>query len=237
MFKQVSVSPTTQPRLPKAGIKEASPSTVVSGKTWDEVKENYTIITPLDNYGTVVLAKDASGKSWAIKRVDPIDKLECRFMAEVYLKSRLAPFLQECGADYIVMELIEGQTLAHWVKKVSSPQILLDVLRTLVDLIEEFEAIGIVHGDLHGNNIIVTKDGWRVIDYEHAHRGSQRDEESFCYAALDVIAQIKKVAPEIGAIKYDCSFRGLKDYIGKASAAFVPAMAEDTSALLGKLFN
>lgn len=235
MFKQVSVSPTAQPRLPKAGIKEAAPSTTVSGKTWNEVKGDYTVIEALDGF-VVVLAKDVFGQSWAIKRVKKIDKLECEFMAEVYRKSRLAPFLQECGEDYIVMELIEGQTLFKWVKRVSSLQILLDALRTLRDVILEFEALGIVHGDMHGNNIIVTKDGWRVIDYELSHRGVQRNDGSFCDASLDVIDQIKKVAPAIGAIKYDCSFEGLEDYIEKASAALAPAMTEDTSSLLRNLF-
>lgn len=237
MFKQVSVSPTAIPRLPKSGLKEADPSTSVSGKSWDDVKGQYKVLGPLDDHGVVVHAKDSAGTSWAIKRVDPIDKLECGFMTEVYLKSRLAPFLKECGKNYIVMELVEGATLAHWVKQVHASQILRDALRTLLDLVEEFEALGIVHGDLHGKNIIVTKDGWRVIDYEHAHRGSQRDEDSFCYAALDIIAQIKKAEPDAAGIKFDCSFDGLEEYLEKLDQVLVPAMAESTAELLRKLFT
>lgn len=236
MFKKVSISPTTQPRLPKAGVREADPASIVSGKTWDEVKGDYTIVGPLDDYGTVVHAKDKDGKSWAIKRVDPIDKLECRFMTEVYLKSGLAPALKECGEDYIVMELIEGETLSSWVKKVGSPQMLMGALRTLLALIEKLDSMGIAHGDLHGRNIIVTKDGWRVIDFEHARRGSQSEDDSFTYAALDIIAQLKKVAPEIARIPYDRSVRGLEAYLEKLESALAPAIAEDTSELLRKLF-
>lgn len=237
MFRHVAISPTELPRLPKAGIKEAEPSSLISGKSWADVKGDYTIIGPLDDYGIVVLAKDASGKSWAIKRVDPIDKLECRFMTEVYLKTKLAPQLKECGKDYIVMELIEGETLSKWVKKVGSAQTLIGALRTLLALVGEFDSLGIVHGDLHGRNIIVTKDGWRVIDFEHARRGSQSEDDSFCYAALDIIAQLKKAAPEIANIKYDCSVAGLEDYIEKLESALAPAATEEnTSALLGKLF-
>lgn len=235
MFKQVSVSPTTLPRLPKAGLKEATPATV-SGLSWEAVKDQYTILEPLDDHGTVVHAKDAEGKSWAIKRVDPINQLECRFMYEVYLKTKLAPLLKECGEDYIVMELISGATLARWVKQVSSTQILRDSLRTLLDLVSAFDELGVVHGDLHGNNVIVTKDGWRVIDFEHAHRGRESENESFCYAALDIIAQIKKIEPEAAGIKFECTFDGLEEYLEKLDQVLVPAIAEDTSELLRKLF-
>lgn len=236
MFKKVAVSPTTLPRLPQAGLKEAYPDISVSGLPWEKVKAKYKVIEFLDPSGIAFHAKDAAGESFAVKQ-GPIEKNECRLMTEVYLKIGLAPRTKECGIDYIIMELIEGEPLDDWVKKVSSPQILLASLRTLLDMIVEFDSLGIVHGDLHGHNIIVTKKGWRIIDYDKSYRGAQSEEESFCYAALDIIAQLKKVAPEVEEIEFDCTFDGLKEYVENLESVLVPTMAESTADLLRKLFT
>ncbi|MGA2345562.1 MAG: protein kinase [Candidatus Sulfotelmatobacter sp.] len=70
------------------------------------------------------------------------------------------------GADYLVMELLEGETLADRLKKGSLP--LKQALQYGIEIAEALEtahAHGIVHRDLKPGNIMLTKSGAKLLDF------------------------------------------------------------------------
>lgn len=70
------------------------------------------------------------------------------------------------GTDYLVMELLEGETLAAKIGKGAMP--LGEVLHIGVDVAEALEVAhrqGIVHRDLKPGNIMITKSGAKLMDF------------------------------------------------------------------------
>jgi len=74
--------------------------------------------------------------------------------------------LYDVGSNYLVMELIEGETLASKIRQ--GPMRLEDVLRygaEIADALSEAHAAGIIHRDLKPGNIMVTGRGIKVLDF------------------------------------------------------------------------
>jgi serine/threonine protein kinase len=74
----------------------------------------------------------------------------------------------EDGTDYVVMELLEGETLAHRLQR--GPLPLEQVLRYGMEIAEALEAAhrqgwGIIHRDLKPGNIMLTKSGAKLLDF------------------------------------------------------------------------
>ena len=70
------------------------------------------------------------------------------------------------GVDYLVMEYIEGETLARRLAK--GPLPLSDALQTamaIADALEKAHRAGIVHRDLKPANVMVTKTGSKLLDF------------------------------------------------------------------------
>ena len=81
--------------------------------------------------------------------------------------------LYDVGSDYLVMELIEGETLAARI--LQCPMSLDDVCRygsEIADALGEAHAAGIAHRDLKPSNIMVTPRGIKVVDFGLAGPGS-----------------------------------------------------------------
>ncbi len=74
------------------------------------------------------------------------------------------------GVDYLVMELLEGETLAHRLERGRLP--FLEVLRLgaqIADALDKAHHGGIVHRDLKPGNIMLTKGGAKLMDFGLAH--------------------------------------------------------------------
>jgi eukaryotic-like serine/threonine-protein kinase len=70
------------------------------------------------------------------------------------------------GTDYLVMELLDGETVAERLRKSSLP--LNEVLKTgseVADALEFAHRAGIVHRDLKPANIMLTKSGAKLMDF------------------------------------------------------------------------
>jgi eukaryotic-like serine/threonine-protein kinase len=70
------------------------------------------------------------------------------------------------GVDFLVMEYLDGETLAERLRNVPLP--LKEVLRMGIEVCEALEAahrVGIVHRDLKPGNIMLTKGGAKLMDF------------------------------------------------------------------------
>ena len=74
--------------------------------------------------------------------------------------------LFDVGENYLVMELLEGETLAERLAK--GPLPLADVLRygaQIADALDKAHRQGVVHRDLKPGNVMITKGGAKLLDF------------------------------------------------------------------------
>ena len=141
----------------------------------------YEILAPIGSggMGEVWKARDTRlGRTVAIKvlsaRLTVSPEVRARFEREARSISQLNhPNIcslhdigQQDGADYIVMEFLEGETLAARLAKAPLPQP--DVLRYGIEIALALDCAhrgGIVHRDLKPGNIMLTKSGAKLMDF------------------------------------------------------------------------
>jgi serine/threonine protein kinase/Tol biopolymer transport system component len=120
--------------------------------------------------GRVYRAQDLRlGRSVAIKvsRNRFTERFEREARAIAALNHPNICTLYDVGPNYLVMELVEGPTLADRIKKGPIPlQQALELARQIADALEAAHDAGIVHRDLKPGNIKIRPDGTvRVLDF------------------------------------------------------------------------
>jgi eukaryotic-like serine/threonine-protein kinase len=141
----------------------------------------YRIVAALGagGMGEVYRAHDSRlGRDVAIKVLPPRSALSpdarARFEREARTISQLShPHIcalfdvgREGDADYLVMELLEGETLAHRVAR--GPLPVADVLKLgaeIASALDRAHAAGVVHRDLKPGNVMLTKSGAKLMDF------------------------------------------------------------------------
>ena len=74
--------------------------------------------------------------------------------------------LHDVGPNYLVMELVEGETLRDWLQHAHPLEQGLDVAKQVLDALVAAHRAGIVHRDLKPENIMVRFDGFaKVLDF------------------------------------------------------------------------
>jgi len=141
----------------------------------------YEIVAPLGagGMGEVYRARDSRlGRDVAIKvlpqhlSADP--ELRARFEREARSASSLNhPHIcvlhdvgREGHTDYLVMELIEGETLADRLAKGALPP--LEVVKLgeqIADALDRAHRVGVIHRDLKPGNIMLAKGGAKLMDF------------------------------------------------------------------------
>ncbi len=141
----------------------------------------YRILGPLGagGMGEVYRAHDSRlGRDVAVKVLPPqvaaTAELRARFEREARTISQLShPHIctlhdvgREDGTDYLVLELLEGETLAQRLTKGALP--LADVIalgRQITAALDRAHRAGVVHRDLKPGNIMLTRAGAKLMDF------------------------------------------------------------------------
>jgi Tol biopolymer transport system component len=141
----------------------------------------YKIIAPLGSggMGEVYRAHDSRlGRDVAIKVLAPhlaaTPEVRARFEREARTVSQLNhPHIctlhdvgHQDGTDYLVMELLEGETLAHRLEKGALPVAeVLSLGTQIADALDRAHRAGVVHRDLKPGNVMLTKAGAKLMDF------------------------------------------------------------------------
>ena len=102
-----------------------------------------------------------------------LDELRAQFQQEAQVLARLnhpnlvavTDFFQESGNAYLVMKYVEGESLAHRVRRVGAlpEREVLEVARQLLDALAYCHDQGVIHRDVKPENIILRPDGQIVL--------------------------------------------------------------------------
>jgi Tol biopolymer transport system component len=141
----------------------------------------YKILAPLGagGMGEVYRAHDSRlGRDVAIKVLSPhlaaSPEVRARFEREARTISQLNhPHIctlhdigHQEGTDFLVMELLEGETLAHRLEKGALPVAEVLTLGTqIADALDRAHRAGVVHRDLKPGNVMLTKGGAKLMDF------------------------------------------------------------------------
>jgi eukaryotic-like serine/threonine-protein kinase len=160
---------------------------------------------------------------------------------------------QQDGTDFLVMEYLEGETLAERLKKGPLPldQVLQYAIE-IADALDKAHRKGVTHRDLKPGNIMLTKSGTKLLDFGLAKlRGPQAavatlsalpTEGSNLTAQGTILGTLQYMAPEqvegktneidartdifvFGAVVYEMA-TGKKAFEGKTSASVMAKILE-----------
>ncbi|HEX3583900.1 MAG TPA: protein kinase, partial [Thermoanaerobaculia bacterium] len=170
----------------------------------------YEIIAPLGagGMGEVYRARDTRlDRSVAVK-ILPAEfandaQLRARFEREAKTISQLNHpnicTLHDVGDNFLVMELLEGETLATRLDR--GPLPLEQVIRYGIDIARALDVAhrqGVVHRDLKPGNVMITKSGAKVLDFGLA----KSSEVSVDYEAATVQRPLTSEGMIIGTFQY-----------------------------------
>ena len=158
---------------------------------------------------------------------------------------------QQDGCDYLVMEFVEGETLAARLERGAMP--VDEVLRAAIqiaDAMAKAHRQGIVHRDLKPGNIMLTKSGVKLLDFGLAKAlpAANRDLAMTAVATSSqpltgqgrIVGTLHYMAPEqlegkdadvrsdifsFGAVMYEM-ITGQKAFEGKSSASVIAAILD-----------
>src|SRR5580658_513556 len=158
--------------------------------------------------GEVYRARDPRmGREVAIKI--SAEHFSDRFSREVHAVAALNHpnicQLYDVGSDYLVMELVEGPTLAEKIRQGAVPlDEALPIARQIADALEAAHEKGIVHRDLKPGNIILRPDGtMKVLDYGLAKVTSNPSSgERFDHSQSPTSDPVSRVGVVVGTAAY-----------------------------------
>ena len=79
--------------------------------------------------------------------------------------------VHDVGQNFLVTELVEGETLREWLHHQSPVERVLDVVRQMLEALRAAHRASIVHRDLKPENVMLRRDGYvKVLDFGLAKR-------------------------------------------------------------------
>ena len=154
----------------------------------------------------------------------------------------------QAGIDYLVMEYLEGQTLADRLRKGPLPlDQVLQIAAQITDALDTAHRHGVIHRDLKPGNIMLTKTGAKLLDFglakvraiEAAAAGKTAlPTETALTGEGTILGTLQYMAPEqlegkeadartdifaLGAVIYEMA-TGRKAFAGKSQASLIAAV-------------
>jgi Tol biopolymer transport system component len=177
----------------------------------------YAILAPIGagGMGEVYKARDTRlGRDVAVKvlpsHLSESPDLKARFEREARAIAALShPHIcaiydvgSQEGVEYLVMELLEGQTLAERLEKGALPaEQVLKFGVEIADALDRAHRAGIVHRDLKPGNIMLTRSGVKLLDFGLAkHRAAATQSEIRDLSSLPTEASPSHPLTEQGTI-------------------------------------
>ncbi|MGB9405178.1 MAG: serine/threonine-protein kinase, partial [Candidatus Acidiferrales bacterium] len=164
------------------------------------------------------------------------------------------------GTDYLVMECLEGETLAE--RLVRGPLPLEDVLRygaQVADALDKAHQQGVTHRDLKPGNIMLTKTGAKVLDFGLAKQAQTTVGGASALTAMTagkpltvegtIVGTYQYMAPEqiegaeadarsdifgLGCVLYEMA-TGARAFAGKTQASVIASILASEPAPLSRL--
>ncbi|HEY4362904.1 MAG TPA: protein kinase [Bryobacteraceae bacterium] len=156
--------------------------------------------------GEVYLAIDIRlGRSVAIKvsSREFNDRFEREARAISTLNHPNICTLYDVGPNYLVMEHIEGDTLSKLVQQGQVPlEKTLAYAIQIVDALAAAHAKGVIHRDLKPGNIIITRNGVKVLDFGLAKLNGLKSTTDFTETLQTVTEPITKAGTVLGTLYY-----------------------------------
>ena len=162
----------------------------------------------------------------------------------------------ESGTDYLVMELIEGQSLSDRLTKGPlPPEQVLRYGAQIADALDKAHRHGIVHRDLKPGNIMITKSGAKLLDFGLAKSGgltlapNASTELKPLTAEGTIIGTLQYMAPEqiegkeadertdifsLGVVLYEMA-TGKRAFEGKTRTSLIAAIVASDPEPISKL--
>jgi serine/threonine protein kinase len=149
------------------------------------------------------------------------------------------------GIEYLIMEYLEGETLAARIAKGPLPTT--DLLRyasQIADALDKAHRQGIVHRDLKPGNVMLTKAGAKLLDFGLAKDGEilpARDMATSPTAQGTIVGTLPYISPEqlegkdadtrsdifsFGGMLYEMA-TGKKAFEGRSQASLIAAILKD----------
>src|ERR1017187_7708011 len=159
---------------------------------------------------------------------------------------------QQDGTDFLVMEYLEGETLAQRLQKGSLPlEQVLQYAIEIADALDKAHRKGVTHRDLKPGNIMITKSGTKLLDFGLAKLKQEAAPANVPLSdlptAIDpltaqgtIVGTLQYMAPEqveakevdartdifaFGAVVYEMA-TGKKAFVGKSQASLMAKILE-----------
>jgi eukaryotic-like serine/threonine-protein kinase len=162
----------------------SDPRITAQRRVGETLNHKWTIDRLIDIGGmaAVYQATHRNGKRVAIKMLHPFIATHAdvreRFLREGYVANQvdhpgavsiLDDDVTPDGAPFLVMELLEGESLDAWMARVGEVLPLADVLAVadqVLDVLSAFHARNVIHRDIKPGNLFITKSGVvKVLDF------------------------------------------------------------------------
>jgi eukaryotic-like serine/threonine-protein kinase len=111
--------------------------------------------------------------------------------------------LHDIGPNYLVMEYIEGETLSKLIERGPLPlDKALQYAVQIVDALASAHAKGVIHRDLKPGNIMITRNGAKVLDFGLAKLSSERPSAESAANIETVTEPITRAGAVLGTLYY-----------------------------------
>jgi serine/threonine protein kinase len=111
--------------------------------------------------------------------------------------------LHDIGPNYLVMEYIEGETLSKMIERGPLPlDKALSYAMQIVDALASAHAKGIVHRDLKPGNVMITKNGVKVLDFGLAKIGPEKPGSASTVELETLTEPITRAGAILGTLYY-----------------------------------